>query len=263
MLNVSHNSIARAHKVAIESPELAQQVREGKVKLNAAYNEVSGKSKPAPVPAPVREEPDPPLPRPTDTEYTAREMAAARAVLAKEISQADAWIEFELRSVQDIKIAVAKEIGYRQALEEKQTAVALAATAQERLEVAVKAERRRLEAEFEQRVRDEIKKRVDDIVLPSYLQKKEHYERVIAARNGVMSKETYRLILASLHPDRGASVETLNRAFLAFRNLELTLCSEKESPTQPWDLPRTYEEMLKRRAEFKAKRKEPKNSVAL
>jgi hypothetical protein len=71
--------------------------------------------------------------------------------------------------------------------------------------------------------------------------------QVIESRKGVMPREEYLLITTCLHPDRSASKERLNEAFIAFTRHELVMCSEKEMPTAAPAIPRNCEEMMKRR----------------
>jgi hypothetical protein len=46
----------------------------------------------------------------------------------------------------------------------------------------------------------------------------------------------------------------------AFRPLELVLCNEEEMPTTSASIPKTYEEMMKRKAEVQAKHKQQRQS---
>jgi hypothetical protein len=129
-------------------------------------------------------------------------------------------------------------------------------TAQKKLEAAITREKRQLAAEFEQIVQAEIKRRIDETVLPHYNEKLAEYDEVIKARKGLVSRKDYLLIASCLHPDQSASKQRMNDAFIAFTRHEIALCSEKERPTVSAPTPRTYEEMMKRREEMKAKRKQ-------
>ena len=52
----------------------------------------------------------------------------------------------------------------------------------------------------------------------------------LLARKGVWPEETYRKILACLHPDRSVSDAWLNEAFHAFTEAKLLLVKPKEPP---------------------------------
>ena len=121
---------------------------------------------------------------------------------------------------------------------------------QSKLDAAIRQEKRRLQAEFEQAVQDELKRALNEMVLPQYNKRLTEYQQVIKARKGIMSRATYRMILSWLHPDRIADPgqkEAITKAFHAFTNLELVLCNEKEMPTDPASIPRTAEEWMQRR----------------
>jgi hypothetical protein len=67
--------------------------------------------------------------------------------------------------------------------------------------------------------------------------------------------------LFCLHPDRVESLKDevlsarFNDAFDLFTKLEKLLLDEEESPTQFSPIPRTYDEMMKARAEVMARRR--------
>jgi hypothetical protein len=78
---------------------------------------------------------------------------------------------------------------------------------------------------------------------------------IIASRKGVMDRATYKKILACLHPDNSMSKERRAEAFNFFSLIEKRLLDEKESPTPTITMPRTYEEMMKRKREVSEARK--------
>lgn len=65
----------------------------------------------------------------------------------------------------------------------------------------------------------------------------------------IMSRASFRLILACLHPDRGMSDEKMREAFAPFRRLESVLVKEEE-PENTHTMPRqsTLEEVWAARA---------------
>ena len=118
----------------------------------------------------------------------------------------------------------------------------LSKTAQEKLEAFKHAYQKQLDAQFDRRVQDEIKKAIDASVLPSWNESKERHDLIVASRKGIMSKATYKKILACLHSDRAASKELLNWAFNVFKQLEIVLINEAELATAS----RTTSENLER-----------------
>jgi hypothetical protein len=182
-----------------------------------------------------------------------------KAVALDVIDEGKTWDQVRAEhgvSATIIRTAVAKEEGRREALQEAyldpQT---LSRSAQEKLQAAIRQEQRRLEAEFERRVQDEIKKRLDELVMPAWLKKLADADRVIKSRKGVMPRAEYRLIAAALHPDQSMSKERMHEAFLAFTKHELPLVAEKELPISQAPMPRNYEELMRMRAEMQAKRR--------
>lgn len=162
-----------------------------------------------------------------------------------------------------VSICVAEEQGRRESKVDPQT---LNLSAQEKLKLAIKQAVRKVEADFEQRVMNEVKVRIDEMVLPGYLRRYEEAERIVQSRKGIMKKDVFRLILSCLHPDRvpdGILKDRYAKAFQAFSDLELVLCDEHEKPIETWAMPRSYEEMMKRREDMRSRRKKSSNGVTL
>jgi len=112
---------------------------------------------------------------------------------------------------------------------------------------------RKLEREFEQRVLDECRKRVDEMMLPAYEKTFVGLEQMIKGREGCMSRRTYIQILARLHPDKGGDAGL----FDTFKNLEVALVAENECPTPSpsTSLPRTLAEWEQRKRKASEERK--------
>ena len=92
---------------------------------------------------------------------------------------------------------------------------------------------RALELEFEQRIQEEVRHRLEATILPHYKKTYEEYVRVIKTRKGVMDRASYRKILAALHPDRvqdPALKKRAEEAFNMFTKIERLLLDEKKSP---------------------------------
>lgn len=130
----------------------------------------------------------------------------------------------------------------------------LSMSAQEKFDAAIRQYKRKLDAEFELRVLEECNKRLNELSLPAYVAEMAKLEHSITSRKGIMTEETFKLILRCLHPDKSASVEKHNRAFHEFNSLEKRLLNEKESPTVFRPMPRTTAEMMAMR---KSKNKKP------
>jgi hypothetical protein len=115
----------------------------------------------------------------------------------------------------------------------------LSMSAQEKLDAAVRQEKKRLASEFERRVQDEINKRVDEMVLPHWKEQIKQAKTLYDRRKALMDKETFNTIRRALHPDsrNAISDKKLGEAFDAFMRLEKYLLNEKDSPTEFSDLP--------------------------
>jgi ParB-like chromosome segregation protein Spo0J len=156
-----------------------------------------------------------------------------------------------------LRSAVAREEGRREA--ELQVAPdTLSMTAQQKLDAAIRQHKHKLDAEFEMRVLEECKHRLDEISLPHYAKQITELEQLIRNRKGVMDRLTYKKILACLHPDRvqePALKKRYEEAFRLFADLEKRILDEKQSPTQFQRMPRTYEELMAMKARVQAARR--------
>jgi hypothetical protein len=134
----------------------------------------------------------------------------------------------------------------------------LSMSAQEKLEIAIRQAKRKLEAEYEQRVQTAVREAIEMTVLPYYQKEYERCRSVVESRKGITDKATYRTILSCLHPDR-VQDEALKRryekAFHLFTKLELLLLDERESPTAKFDMPKTYQDWMALKEKVKAERK--------
>ena len=126
----------------------------------------------------------------------------------------------------------------------------------QKLAAAIRQEKAKLQAEFERAVQAETARAINETVLPRYNKEMADARQVIESRKGIMPRKEYLLIISCLHPDRSASKERLNEAFIAFTRHELVMCSEKEMPTAASSVPRNYEEMTRRREEMRKRREE-------
>lgn len=143
----------------------------------------------------------------------------------------------------------------------------LSLTAQQKLDGAINQEKKKLEQRFEARVAAEVDQRVRtymEAMSEELAKEREEHKRVMNARDGFMTKETYRNIRNCLHPDRAMHPERFtdpklqalyNHAFHEFSKLEKCILNEKESPTLSSPLPRTRAEWEERRRKVTEERK--------
>jgi hypothetical protein len=140
---------------------------------------------------------------------------------------------------------------------------ALSLGAQKKLDLAIEQHRRKLVREFEQRVQDECKARVEATILPAYNEERADYRAIIKARKGLMDRATYRKILSCLRPDRvsdPAFKGKYEEAFRLFTEMEKLLLDEKENPTSFWKMPNTYAEMMELKRQATERRKARANA---
>jgi hypothetical protein len=204
-----------------------------------------------------------PQPRRRTTEPV-QEKSAATLVLDQGKTYAQAAAELRLKSVQTIKTAVAREEGRREILAEPPVAREdLSLTAQHKFDIAIKQEKARLAASFDQFVREDIRRRMDEILLPDLKQQIAEAKTLYDRRRALMDKATFNMIRRGLHPDsrRSISDEKLGAAFDAFMGLEKVLLDEKDSPTSWPDMPSTLAEWDKMRASRKPTKKPGSNPI--
>jgi IS30 family transposase len=131
----------------------------------------------------------------------------------------------------------------------------LSLSAQQKLEAAIRQHQRKLDLQFEARVREEARKRMDELSLPHWQEQiakaKELYDR----RTGLMDKATFNTIRRALHPDSRQSIsdKLLGDAFGTFMKLEKYLLNEKDSPTEWPTIPSTVQEWDKMRTRPKTR----------
>lgn len=217
------------------------------------------KQKPRPKPGKEKAESKPQTGREPQIEPAVKQ-AIAEAFLDEGKSRVAVATEYDVGE-NTVKLAVAEEKGRRDPYIDPET---LPKTTQEKLEIAIRQATRKLEADFERRVREAVRQELDDMVLPYYNKKLEEYDEVIKSRKGVLTNEEYRLIISCLHPDRVSDPETkerFERAFSAFKSHEVALRSEKDMPTTSVTLPRNWEELQRAKETTREKRKNKKQQA--
>lgn len=137
----------------------------------------------------------------------------------------------------------------------------LSLSAQERLEAFKRQWIRDKEREFESRVLTECQRRLNELSLPAYERQWREMRDILNRRRGYMTRANYRKILAALHPDRGVSDEALATAFDTFKQLEIVLVDNTESPMvpEPNPFPQTmaeWDELRRRTTEERRARRQ-------
>ena len=140
----------------------------------------------------------------------------------------------------------------------KAAETALPKTMKAKFDIALKHALKQMEREFEQRVRQRSQENDEKLWKPHYDEKLKLAEAIVAGRDGVFTKADFNKILACLHPDHIASLgedwaKRHNEAFRLFREAEIKLVGEKESP-QIGDVPWTLDELLQRKQDLRAAR---------
>jgi DNA-binding CsgD family transcriptional regulator len=134
----------------------------------------------------------------------------------------------------------------------------LSMTAQKKNEIWRRHEAKRLYAELHQQFQEKHEQHVKEYILPHYNKLANDAERIIKARKGVFTAETFRKILACLHPDnvQGDVAKRRNEwAFRVFNENKVVLVGEKEMPTRDTGLPKTWQEWEAAKAKVAAERK--------
>jgi ParB-like chromosome segregation protein Spo0J len=170
----------------------------------------------------------------------------------------DVWKRFNEKARQEDKSATVKIAELvKNTVDPEIDVASLSMTAQEKLEVAMRQHQRKLDLAFEQHVQNEIRKRVDEMILPEWKKRIEQARKLFTHRRGAMDKATFNAIRRALHPDSRKSIsdKVLGEAFDTFMSLEKFLLDEKDSPTEIGPIPDSLAEWDKMRAAATAERK--------
>jgi ParB-like chromosome segregation protein Spo0J len=140
----------------------------------------------------------------------------------------------------------------------------LSMSAQEKLGVAIRQHQRKLDGLYEARVRAEIHRRMDEIILPHWKEQIEKSKELYARRRALMDKDTFNTIRRALHPDsrNAISDKKLGEAFNSFMGLEKYLLNEADSPTPFGDIPNSAAEWDAARRRTSADRKAKRSGNA-
>lgn len=141
----------------------------------------------------------------------------------------------------------------------------LSLTAQQKYDAAIRAYQRQLDLSFKQCVLNEVRRRIDEIILPHWKQQIDQAKELYKHRRGAMDKSTFNKIRRALHPDSRNSIsdKVLAEAFDTFMSLEKFLLDEEDSPTDIGPLPDSLAEWDRMRAAAKASRRRTRNGLSL
>jgi transposase len=149
------------------------------------------------------------------TTTPAQEEQAASLVLDQGKTYEQTVAEAGLKSPTTVKTSVAREEGRRELMDSLLDAAAVKNFTDKgvlRIEDAIRIHKARLEKQFEQRVNDEVRKRIDAADNAARAQcKKLHLENIslmrIVQQHGVFTETQYRQMLMLCHPDNSAGPE--------------------------------------------------------
>jgi len=179
--------------------------------------------------------------------------AAAKAVLDEGKTYAEMEAATGLSGTV-LRSAIAREEGRREVLADPEVKPEdLSMSAQQKLEAAIRQHKKKMDLEFEERVRQKVlsdtKERLE------WMKKKEDWaNRIIDSHKGIFSRQDYRKILACLHPDHN-SFQFAGEALQAFSKQEKVLVKPEPPVLSGPPLP-TLAEMLASRERVKAERRE-------
>lgn len=150
-----------------------------------------------------------------------------------------------------VETAVAAERAAQEVRAEIENPANLSASSRERFDRAVAAMKRQLERERQSLIDAEVRRLINEQILPLHAERQARADRIIAAaRDGIFSNSEYRLILSSLNPGTrlGVSDERLAKAFNLVKENEFLLSKrERETRTPPGAaFPTSYEELMRR-----------------
>jgi hypothetical protein len=127
---------------------------------------------------------------------------------------------------------------------------AFAPSKQEAFDAAIRAHKRKLDIEFDQRVATAAGEYAKQFLLPSDLKAIADADLVLKGRKGVFAnKRDYHHVLRCLHSDTHASMseQDLNRAFDLIKSKEPLMLAEKDLPLRPSTLPTSVADLLARK----------------
>jgi len=253
-VGVGHSYIDAAKKIKTKNPKIANDVRQGKINIKRAIKEME-------------------KPKTVDRKswveiahsvgvISVQPNHKERTQLQKRILEIDSDIKFEMQGANP-ETALRIENACKIILEENKNSskinsaktVAnklkqnLSLTAQQKYESALRAGKRVLELEMEERVKIELDKQ-----LPFYVALSEKHKKVVDAYKGPLSHKEYKMILGCLHPDKLTGLDDIqktryNKAFNILKEKEFELAG------LPPREPKRENTLARNSAELRARRK--------
>ena len=119
----------------------------------------------------------------------------------------------------------------------------------QKLERAIKAHKRVLDLEYEARIQERVKEDLQSM-LDMYNAENKKHKAIIAAYKGVFTKNQYKAVLGSLHPDRIPNIDDVTKArleksFILVESKKLELCGSDANDTRGSTLPKTVNDLMK------------------
>jgi hypothetical protein len=142
-------------------------------------------------------------------------------------------------SVVMARLAVEKERGRREGARDSTVIADLSMSARQKLEAAIRAEKKRLAFEFEQAVQQRVQKARERMLVQipaEWHERLTEADRIMERRKGVIPFKLFRRLLAALHPDRvdGEAAKRISTdVFDEINKLRYVLCDNKELPVKP------------------------------
>jgi hypothetical protein len=108
----------------------------------------------------------------------------------------------------------------------------LSQSARNRLESAIRQYQRRLEREFDARVRAQVTEIIETFALPGLQQRERDAQTIMNSHRGIFSVEQYNKLLRVVHPDMTPTIDQKNEAFQLLHENRLVLLSHLDNDRQ-------------------------------
>jgi hypothetical protein len=132
----------------------------------------------------------------------------------------------------------------------------LSSSATEKLEAAIRQHKKQLDLEFQGRVQAEVRRVLNEVVIPQYGEKLDKADTILKAQDRYYNKwfafsaGEYRQLLGALHPDANLSADKKSELFQLFKSKETVLVNPNAELLGR--ILRTVEEMMARRDQVRA-----------
>jgi hypothetical protein len=130
-------------------------------------------------------------------------------------------------------------------LQEAPDVAGMPKTWKDRYDAAITRKVAQLEAEYDERRMAQVRKHIDEYILPLYADKLAKAERLMEISKKPFTVDEYRQLLAALHPD--STPDRRAKVFTMVKDREHLLRPPERDKPFTSDLPKTLDELLKRR----------------